>query len=189
MKSLLASALALSIASPAVAIDASEALGAFIDANVASWASDPHVIDAVRAQNAAHDGLTQDEIDRLDAIWRDEVGSSDTPTISSVLDNPLSDFLRAQVTNLKGSVTEVFVMDAHGLNVGASSTTSDYWQGDEAKFTETYGGGPDGRHFSEIEKDESTQTYQAQASFALADPDSGEVIGAMTVGINAAALQ
>ncbi|MBV7379413.1 hypothetical protein [Maritimibacter dapengensis] len=189
MKTLIASALALSLASPAAAIDASAALGDFVDQYVMSWAMDPTVIEAIRAQNTAHEALTQDDIDSMDATWRDEVGTTATPTISSVLDNTLSDYLRAQVAGLKGAVTEAFVMDAHGLNVGASATTSDYWQGDEAKFTETFGVGPDARHFSDIEKDESTQTYQAQASFAIADPDTGEVIGAMTVGINAAALQ
>ena len=29
-------------------------------------------------------------------------------------------------------------MDAMGLNVAASDVTSDYWQGDEAKFKKTY---------------------------------------------------
>jgi hypothetical protein len=39
-------------------------------------------------------------------------------------------------------ITEMFVMDAKGLNVGQSDVTSDYWQGDEAKWQKTYGAGP-----------------------------------------------
>lgn len=188
MKSIFAAALALSFATPALAIDASQALGKFLDQHVMDWADDPRVIEAIRAQNAANAGLGQAEIDALDAKWRGEIGAAERPTITAVMESDLSAYLRERVSAMKGAVTEVFVMDAHGLNVGASSTTSDYWQGDEAKFTETFGVGAGSRHFSEIEKDESTQTYQAQASFAIADPDSGDVIGAMTVGINAAAL-
>lgn len=42
-------------------------------------------------------------------------------------------------------------------------------------------------HFSEIEFDESSQTYQAQISVTLTD-GTGAVIGAMTEGVNADAL-
>lgn len=189
MKPLFASVLALGLATPVLAIDAAAALGAFVDDNVVGWALSPPVIDAIKAQNAEHAGLTQDDIDALDATWRAEIGSTDMPTVSSVVDNATSAFLREQVAAQNGAITEVFIMDNRGLNVAASGATSDYWQGDEDKFNATFGVGPEGRHFSEIEKDESTQTYQAQASFAIADPDTGEVIGAMTVGIDAAALQ
>jgi len=84
-----------------------------------------------------------------------------------------------------GAITEVFVMDAAGLNVTASDVTSDYWQGDEAKHQETFGFGAGAVYFSEVEFDESTQSYQAQVSLALTDPTTGEAIGAITVGLNA----
>ncbi|MEO0930160.1 MAG: hypothetical protein AAFY14_05850, partial [Pseudomonadota bacterium] len=83
-----------------------------------------------------------------------------------------------------GFVTEVFVMDDKGLNVAQSVETSDYWQGDEAKWKETYQVGPDALHISDVEFDESTGFYQSQASLAIKDPESGEVIGAITFGIN-----
>ena len=79
-------------------------------------------------------------------------------------------------------------MDALGLNVAASDTTSDYWQGDEAKFTETYGVGPDATHLGDIELDESSQSYQGQISMTIVDPATGSAIGAITVGVNADAL-
>jgi hypothetical protein len=79
-------------------------------------------------------------------------------------------------------------MDQHGLNVAASAMTSDMWQGDEAKFTETYSMGAGAVHFSEVELDESTQRYQAQISVTIVDPATGEPIGAMTVGVDAEAL-
>ena len=79
-------------------------------------------------------------------------------------------------------------MDARGLNVAASQPTSDYWQGDEANFSETYMVGPNAVHFSEIEFDDSTQTEQAQMSFTINHPTTGEPIGAITVGVFASAL-
>lgn len=188
MKTILSAALAFGLAAPALADDTATAMGAFLDANVMPWANDPVLIDAIRTQNTAHAGLTQANIDAMDLAWRAEVGQPDTPTISAVVNNAASDFLRARVSATGGQISEAFVMDAHGLNVAASHTTSDYWQGDEAKFTDTFGKGPGARHFSDIERDESTRTYQGQASFTITDPDTGEVIGAMTVGIDAEAL-
>jgi hypothetical protein len=79
-------------------------------------------------------------------------------------------------------------MDRHGLNVAASAMTSDMWQGDEAKFTETYSIGAGAVHFSEVELDESTQRYQAQISRHHRRSVLGEPIGAMTVGVDAEAL-
>ena len=62
----------------------------------------------------------------------------------------------------EGLFTEIFVMDAVGLNVAASDTTSDFWQGDEAKWQQTYSAGSGAVHISDVELDESTQSYQSQ---------------------------
>ena len=75
-------------------------------------------------------------------------------------------------------------MDNKGLNVAQSVETSDYWQGDEAKWQQTYSVGPDALHISEVEFDDSTGFYQSQASLAIKDPATNEVIGAVTFGIN-----
>lgn len=79
-------------------------------------------------------------------------------------------------------------MDAHGLNVAASGTTSDYWQGDEAKFTETYSRGAGAIHVGDVEFDESASGYLGQVSAPIVDPATNTVIGAITVGLNAEML-
>ncbi len=79
-------------------------------------------------------------------------------------------------------------MDARGLNVAASDVTSDYWQGDEAKFTQTYPMGGNAVHFGDVELDESTKEVQGQVSMSIVDQETGEVVGALTVGINLTAL-
>lgn len=79
-------------------------------------------------------------------------------------------------------------MDNHGLNVGQSEITSDYWQGDEAKWQKTFLAGAGSMHISEVEQDEFTQTYQSQLSLPVIDPASGAVIGVITIGTNVEAL-
>ena len=151
---------------------------------IAHWATNPVVLDAIRHQNVATAGYSAEQIDALDKSWRAEVGTGAQPTIEPVLHNPASDYLRTKRDESAGLYTEVFVMDAHGLNVAASDVTSDYWQGDEDKWQQTFAVGPHAVHISEIELDESTQTYQSQVSIAIADPDTGATIGAVTVGVN-----
>lgn len=160
------------------------AINDYLKANVLAWASDPAVVEAIKANNAANGGLTQADIDALDAKWRQEVEGSDKPTIDATLGNSLSKFLIDKKMAAGGVIAEVFVMDAKGLNVGQSDVTSDYWQGDEDKFSKSFGAGAGAVFVDEIEKDESTQTLQAQVSLTIADPATGEAIGAMTLGID-----
>lgn len=173
---------------PAYASDFTDSIQAFYQNEISQWANDPALIAAITSQNEMTGGYDQAQIDALDQAWRAEVGQATTPTITPVLENAASDFLRERVASYGGQITEIFVMDSVGLNVAASDVTSDYWQGDEDKFNQTYPVGPTGFHVSEIELDESTQRYQGQVSFTLTDPATGLPVGAMTVGIDAESL-
>ena len=170
----------------ALASDPVSAMQSFLDEQVATWSQNTVLVEAIVAQNGKTNGYDAGQIDMLDQTWRAEVGTA-SDLVDSVLLNDAADFLRMQVDASGGMITEVFIMDSVGLNVAASSPTSDYWQGDEAKFQKTYPMGADAVHFSEIEFDESSQSYQAQLSLTINDA-SGTPVGAMTVGINADSL-
>ncbi|WP_136441512.1 hypothetical protein [Pacificoceanicola onchidii] len=176
------------LASTASASEPHAGMQAFLTNVVMPWATEAVLVDAIEAQNVQTAGFDAAHIDTLDKTWRAEVGAASTPTIDAVLGNAASDYLRDQVMASGGAITEVFIMDAQGLNVASSGVTSDYWQGDEAKFQQTYPLGVGAVHFSEIEFDESSQSYQAQISITMTNPETGAVIGAMTVGVNADAL-
>ena len=150
---------------------------------VQALVNDPAIVAAIQAQNQAHAGMAEDQIIALDKNWRAEVGTGSTPTIDPVLNGAVADMLRAMRDESEGLFTEIFVMDNLGLNVAASDTTSDYWQGDEAKWQQTYPAGAGAVHVSEVELDESTQTYQAQVSVSISGPD-GSAVGAATFGVN-----
>ncbi|OLS46599.1 hypothetical protein BV509_04835 [Rhodovulum sulfidophilum] len=169
----------------ALAGDFDDQMKAFYQASILPWARSPQILDAVAAQNLRTADLTQDDIDRLDKQWVSEIGTGSAPLIDSVTRSPVSDMLRAQLMAMKGAVTEIIVMDARGLNVATSSVPSDYWQGDEAKYQETYGVGPEAMNFGEVEFDDSFLKYQGQISFTLVDPETGTSIGAMTVAVDA----
>ncbi|MEM7718488.1 MAG: hypothetical protein AAF222_04735 [Pseudomonadota bacterium] len=181
-------ALLVSFATATHANDFAPAMQDFLSNEIRSWSNAAPIVAAINAQNERTAGYDQSMIDELDARWRAEVGASDTPTITPVMSNEAAEFLRQKVASAGGTITEVFIMDAQGLNVAASDVTSDYWQGDEAKFSQTYNNGTEAVHLGEIEFDESTETYQGQISLTIVDPATGRPIGAMTVGVDAEAL-
>lgn len=173
---------------PAAANDFAPAIHAYLDSEIRTWANDPRIVAAIAAQNAETAGYTQADIDRLDQQWRAEVNVPDSALVGGVLAHPVSEMLRERVTASGGQISEAFVMDARGLNVATASATSDYWQGDEEKFTETYPKGADAVHLSEVEFDESTQTFQVQVSIPIVDSATGGIVGAITVGVDAGRL-
>ncbi|GAB2183983.1 hypothetical protein LAB1_12920 [Roseibium sp. LAB1] len=151
---------------------------------IAEIAAAAEVVSAVKEQNGVTGSYDQAKIDELDGKWREEAEAVDQPMIDEVLDKPLSVYLANVQESSGGLFTEIFVMDAKGLNVGQSDVTSDFWQGDEAKWQETFLVGKGAVHISELEQDDSTQTLQSQVSIPVLDPDSGAVIGAVTFGVN-----
>lgn len=186
----LSSALACSlIAHGAQALDAESNVEGVLENTLAAWVESPIVIDALRAQNAANATLTEADVIHLDDLWRAEVGATDTPIQSKIMSSDISKYLIEKQLETNGIVSEVFVFDMVGLNVGQSGLTSDYWQGDEAKYTETYGKGSGAVHTSEVELDESTGAYLVQVSSSISDPATGELLGAVTFGINIGLLE
>jgi hypothetical protein len=161
-----------------------EAIQKYVSRNVLPWVDDQVIINAVRDQNARHADLTRAEVNRLDLDWRAQVTTSDRPLVDEVLGREISKFLAKKQDASRGLITEIFVMDNKGLNVGQSEVTSDFWQGDEAKWQQTFMAGAGAVFIDTAKNDESTRARQSQASITISDPVTGEPIGAITVGID-----
>ncbi|WP_303982896.1 hypothetical protein [Dongia mobilis] len=139
---------------------------------------------SITAANKVHTGTDQAAIDKMDAAWKAEAKSDDQPFIAEILSSPLSNYLLYIQASSAGLFTEIFVMDKFGLNVGQSSVTSDYWQGDEDKYQKTFAVGPDAVFVDEPEFDDNTKTWRTQVNFTVVDPATKESIGAVTVEFN-----
>lgn len=155
-----------------------------LEANIKTWLQEHTVIDGIKLQNTRHTTLTQDDIQRLDQQWRTERQSKEQPLINGVLANSTSSFLKEIKEKNAGLFSEIFVMDNKGLNVGQSDVTSDYWQGDEDKWQQTYLEGPGTLFIGKREFDESSGKFLIQISVSVVDPDTQETIGAATIGVN-----
>lgn len=143
----------------------------------------------VTAQNARHANIVQAEIDALDKQWRAERKAEDKPLISATLSNPLSVYLLRMQARAGGLYSEIFIMDDKGLNVGQSSITSDYWQGDEAKYKKTFLVAPDAVFIDDPEWHKGTKTWRAQVNMTIAGQKDGKAIGAAVFEINLTELK
>ncbi|WP_218119510.1 hypothetical protein [Roseospirillum parvum] len=168
--------------SPSGAPDPQRLINQELIAEVRDWLSAETVFLVLEARNAEHANIGQAEIDALDQQWRAERESDDQPLIAAVLNGPLSTYLTQIQAASLGLFSEIFVVDTKGLNAGQSAITSDYWQGDEAKFQNTFPVGPDAVFIDEAELHEGSRTWRAQLNLTIARDQ--QAVGAATVEIN-----
>jgi hypothetical protein len=159
---------------------------ALID-GIRGWANTPVVHLTLEERNRKNATLDQAKIDALDKQWRAEREKSEQPLITAVLSSPLSGYLTRIQANSLGLYSELFVIDAKGLNAGQSAVTSDYWQGDEAKWQKTFPVGADAVFIDKPEFHKETGTWRAQINLTLAK--AGQAIGAITVEVNMTELE
>ena len=146
-------------------------------AKLAAFGTDPVLVDAVKAENAK--GKAMADIEAMDAKWKGTAGVADY--MKAIMDSPAGKRL-AEIRDSEPYLVELFLMDDQGANVAMSDKTSDYWQGDEAKFKKSFNGGAGAVFVDEVEFDKSAQSYLCQVSVPVMD--GGKAIGAITFGID-----
>jgi hypothetical protein len=176
-------------ASKPTAPDPAKLITPEVVAAVKKLLAQPVTVISIGASNDAHAKIDQAGIDALDNEWKAEAESEKQPLIAEMLSSPLSNYLLYLQARSAGLYTEMFVMDDKGLNVGQSSVTSDYWQGDEGKFQKTFQVGPDAVFIDEAEFNDDDKTWRAQVNFTVVDPQSGKPIGAATIEMNLTELE
>ncbi|SCZ29525.1 hypothetical protein [Afifella marina] len=167
-----------------VAPDPTRLIDAQVMDDIRTWMNSEVVRLSVRTQNQRYGALEQVKIDQLDEQWKTEREAVDKPLIAATLSNPLSVYLTRMQGQSAGLFVEIFVMDDKGLNVGQSSITGDFWQGDEAKFQETFPKGAGAIFIDAPEFDDTLHIWRAQVNMTLAEEADRTPIGAVTVEVN-----
>lgn len=141
-----------------------------------AWAQDPLFVAAAVAQNNQH--LSMAEITKRDEAW---MAGKAAQLIKEMTTGACADHLR-QLTGTSPFYSETFVMDDQGALVCANMQTSDYWQGDEAKWQRSFNGGKGAVFIDRPKLDDSSKEHLAQISLPIMQ--NGRAIGAITVGID-----
>ena len=135
-------------------------------------ARDSAIHSAVSASNALVE--PPDLVRRRDALW---IANPRDPLRQAIVQAPCSAKVREMV-NDDSLIVEAFVMNDRGTLVCSMAETTDYWQGDEAKWQKTF---VDGREafVEEPAFDVSSGKYAIQVSVPVAE--AGKRIGAVTL--------
>ena len=157
---------------------ASDEMKTFACEKLAPLCTNPVFVAEVAAQNAK--GLTLERIKQTDEAW---IAAEDELAIhGELLGNACAAEIK-KVCKQVPALTEVFVMDNQGANVGQNALTSDYWQGDEPKWRNSFNGGEGGVDISKPKLDKSSGSVDQKVSLPIIDA-SGNVIGAVCFGVN-----
>ena len=139
--------------------------------------TNPVFVQEVAKQNAQ--GASLADIQAIDKQWTE--AEDELPIHVEKMGNACAqEILRiAKDMPLLG---ETFVMDNQGANVGQNALTSDYWQGDEPKWQNSYKEGKGGVDVSKRQFDKSTNAVDQKVSLPIIN-EQGQVIGAVCMGI------
>lgn len=173
-KLILASLISSFIAQGVMAEDAPAAVTALIPV-IKKWGENPILVAAVKEQNAK--GATLEQVQKRDKEWMAATGMDDQ--MKAITKNAGAQELD-KLEATKPYFFESILMDSLGANVSMTNKTSDYWQGDEPKFTNAFKVG--GVDVGKSKFDDSAKAYLIQVSVPVLD--GGKPIGALCVGIN-----
>ncbi len=148
------------------------------------WKRLPKLESLLIERNLKTRRFSKQEIAERDKKWTQAFMRNDFSYSIELVDQEMSAQLREIKKQSQDVVTEIIITDARGLNFAISDMTSDYWQGDEAKFTEVFSKPANTMHFGDINYDESTKRFQLQLSVPLYTEEKFEPLGVMVFGID-----
>jgi len=126
----------------------------------------------------------------FDAKWQ-ALAPATTPELAkAILELPGSRALHAWRLTHRDTVTEALLTNNLGTLVAMSQLASDYWQGDEPKFTRVveniHAGstGLDAIHISDIRYDASTSRFQVTVSAPVGPVSDGLPRGVLVLGLD-----
>lgn len=146
------------------------------------WAYHDELLNALR--QAATRNTSIERINELDRQWLRELLLEEKPLIRRLLQAPPSRLLANIARQHHLLFNEIFLSDHSGQLVAISEVTSDYWQADEDDFQQAMRLAPGQIHIGDIEYDGSTQSFQSKVSAPIHDPQDGQFLGVLSLGIN-----
>jgi ABC-type amino acid transport substrate-binding protein len=145
----------------------------------------PQIIASGPRQESFTDVMTQD------SMWQAMAPLASTQLADRILDLAGSRTLYGWKVAQAGLVTEAMIMNNMGTLAAMSQLTTDYWQGDEAKFQKVLDAtrqglkGMEALYISPIRYDASTSRFQVTVSAPVGPIIEGVPLGVLMFGLDA----
>lgn len=151
----------------------------FLNASL-QFGQDSRLHSALTTANQQH--WSERQILLHDQQWIQELRLQISGLAAAMQQSELSMYLQQWQLQFDGAIAEIMLTDQQGRNVAISEITSDFWQGDEAKFQQIYQSSQ--RYFfDEVSFDASTQRFLVHLSIPIKD-SQGQHTGALILGID-----
>ncbi len=134
--------------------------------------------------SAAREASSQMEAEQLTALPIEQLEERFSDTKLVAPNSALNNYL--QQVAAPEQVTEIFFTEKNGFNVAYNQPTSDFVQRDETWWEN---GKAQGLWLGDLEFDESAGTAQIETTHAITDPESGEFLGVLKMGISGSAFR
>jgi ABC-type amino acid transport substrate-binding protein len=145
--------------------------------------SNGDIVNAVVQQNSSNKSKPVNQLKKIDEQWQLAFKVGDTKLSKTIVNQNVSLLLKQFSAASNELLSEIIIMDERGYNVAMAEMTSDYWQGDEEKFTLVYSKLEQTIFFDQIKYDASSKRFQVQVSAPLYDTQR-KAIGAITLGVD-----
>ncbi len=144
---------------------------------ILKWSKDETLIEAVRRQNRS--AMTMEDILKIDHDWNS--GSVSEDFSKSLITNACAVRLKELLKAVAGGM-EALVMDQQGALVCSTVKTTDYYQGDETKWSDAIKAKEGTIAVEKRQYDESSKATLQHVSTPIVF--EGKNIGVVSVGIN-----
>lgn len=138
---------------------------------------------ALREVQAAPVKITRFDDSYIDSLER-EWARGHSALKKSVLKSKFSKLLAREVSERFPLVSELLIFDRSGALVAASAETTDYYQGDEMKYTQTFAKNQN-QFLDRLRFDESTGKFLVQVTMLIKGQTKSQRTLAVTLGIDA----
>lgn len=129
--------------------------------------------------------LSQAEILQRDEEWR----QGNNPTFTKNMLNFDCSLELRKIRINTGVFAEIFITSKIGVNECLTNPTSDYYQADEDWWQTAFHGEKGAAHFSEIEFDQSSQTFSIAVFFPIYQPGTNSLLGVVKAVIDLTRLR
>jgi len=146
-------------------------------------AESPLLIKEVEEENRKSKSM--DNILKTDRMWR--TIDKTHPIKKQMYTSKTGALLKGIVEFKNSSYSEIFLTDNQGANITSWPITSDYWQGDEDKWSQVFNHPANDVFIGNLEFDESSNTNAVQISVPIIKDK--KIIGVLIAGIKLTYLQ
>lgn len=155
-----------------------------VEPRLQRWVQLPRVQTALVEHNRLMESLSRNDIQERKDQWQKAFAQRRYDDIEHWLDVDLSREMSGWVAVSDGVLIQTVLMDAHGFTVAAGAMPADYWLGNTAVYEQAVASQPGQLTFDAVRFYRSTERFNAHVSVQVVQPDTEEILGVLSVGVN-----